>query len=200
MALRDDFELANQRAKGLQRSVPRVVAAHYDRKTGRVVIQLSSKLIVSFSPGDVEGLEDVKAAQLSEIEISPSGFGIHGWKMDAETGRADFYFAKLCGLDVFQPFYIAGREAHDQFGTELNHDPPGLAIVMRGNYSWNTSLQALSTLVCQFEIVTQRHEFAPRPGTTFPGDPSRPPPCAQSLAARIHNSPRTLPVLPDSSD
>jgi hypothetical protein len=84
MALRDDFELANQRAKDLQRSVPRVVAAHYDRKTGRVVIQLSSKLIVSFSPGDVEGLEDVKAAQLSEIEINPSGFGIHFPAVDAD--------------------------------------------------------------------------------------------------------------------
>src|ERR1035441_624960 len=84
MTLRDDFELANQRAKDLQRSVPRVVAAHYDRKSGRVVIQLSSKLIVSFSPGDVEGLEDAKAAQLSEIEISPSGFGIHFPAVDAD--------------------------------------------------------------------------------------------------------------------
>jgi len=53
MALRDDFELANQRAKDLEGSVPRVVGAHYDRQAGRVVIQLSSKLIVSFSPDDV---------------------------------------------------------------------------------------------------------------------------------------------------
>ena len=84
MALRDDFELANQRAADLKRSAPRVVAAHYDRKTGRVVIQLSSKLIVSFSPGDVEGLEEANAAQLGEIEISPSGFGIHFPAVDAD--------------------------------------------------------------------------------------------------------------------
>jgi hypothetical protein len=84
MALRDDFELANQRAKDLERSISRVVAAHYDRKIRRVVIQLSSKLIVSFSPNDVEGLEDAKAAQLSEIEISPSGFGIHFPAVDAD--------------------------------------------------------------------------------------------------------------------
>jgi hypothetical protein len=84
MALRDDFELANQRAKDLERNVPRVVAAHYDRKIRRVVIQLSSKLIVSFSPSDVEGLEDANAAQLSEIEISPSGFGIHFPAVDAD--------------------------------------------------------------------------------------------------------------------
>src|ERR1039458_769851 len=110
--------------------------------------------------------------------------------MAAETGRADFYFAKLCGLGVFQPFYIAGREAHDHFGPELNHDPPALAIVMRGNYSWNTSFQVLSTLVCQFEIVTQCHEFAPRPGTMFPGDPSRQP--------RVPNlPPRESIILPE---
>ena len=84
MALRDDFELANQRAKDLERSFPRVVAAHYDRKAGRVVIELSSKLIVSFSPHDVEGLEDAKASQMSEVEISPSGFGIHFPAVDAD--------------------------------------------------------------------------------------------------------------------
>jgi len=84
MALRDDFELASRRAKDLEASAPRVVAAHYDRKAGRVVIQLSSKLIVSFSPRDVEGLEDADAAQLSEIEISPSGFGLHFPAVDAD--------------------------------------------------------------------------------------------------------------------
>jgi len=84
MALRDDFELANQRAKDLEGSVPRVVDAHYDRKAGRVVIQLSSKLIVSFSPGDVEGLEGAGASQLTEIEISPSGFGLHFPAVDAD--------------------------------------------------------------------------------------------------------------------
>jgi hypothetical protein len=80
----DDFELANQRAKDLEGTVPRVLSAHHDRKTGRIVIQLSSKLIVSFSPGDVEGLGDAKASQLNEIEISPSGFGIHFPAVDAD--------------------------------------------------------------------------------------------------------------------
>ena len=84
MASRDEFELANQRAKALEGSVPRVVAAHYDRKARRIVIHLSSKLIVSFSPGDVEGLEDAKPSQLDEIEISPSGFGIHFPAVDAD--------------------------------------------------------------------------------------------------------------------
>ena len=56
MVSHDDFELANRRAKGLEGRVPRVLSAHYDRKTGRIVVELSSKLIVSFAPSDVEGL------------------------------------------------------------------------------------------------------------------------------------------------
>jgi hypothetical protein len=84
MVQRDDFEMANQRAKDLEGTVPRVVSARYDRRNGRVVIQLSSKLIVSFSPGDVEGLGDAKPSELSEIEVSPSGFGIHFPAVDAD--------------------------------------------------------------------------------------------------------------------
>jgi len=84
MASLDDFALANRRARELERSAPRAVAAHYDRKMGRIVVELSSKVILSFSPGDVEGLEDAKPTQLSAIEISPSGFGIHFPAVDAD--------------------------------------------------------------------------------------------------------------------
>jgi len=48
------------------------------------VIELSSKVIVAFSPRDVEGLENAKPSQLSAIEISPSGFGIHFPALDAD--------------------------------------------------------------------------------------------------------------------
>jgi len=84
MESRDDFEQANRRAKELELSIPHAVSARYDRKTGRIVIDLSSKLIVSFSPADVEGLEDASPSQLKEIEISPSGFGIHFAGVDAD--------------------------------------------------------------------------------------------------------------------
>jgi len=84
MALHDDFEQANQSAKDLAAHMPRAVSAHYDRKSRRIVIHLSSKLIVSFAPGDVEGLEGARPSQLDEIEISPSGFGIHFPSVDAD--------------------------------------------------------------------------------------------------------------------
>jgi hypothetical protein len=84
MASRDDFKRANQRAKDLKARVPRAVSAHYDRKTGRIVVHLSSNLIVSFSPADAQGLEGAQPSQLKEIEISPSGFGIYFPALDAD--------------------------------------------------------------------------------------------------------------------
>ena len=84
MESRDNFKLANKRAKDLQSSIPRAVSARYDRENGRVVIRLSSNLDVSFSPNNAQGLEKATPSQLDEIEISPSGLGIFFPKLDAD--------------------------------------------------------------------------------------------------------------------
>jgi hypothetical protein len=84
MGLHDNFALANQRAMELHGTIPTAVAARYDRKSGRIVVDLSSRLSISFSPRDAQGLERAKPSQLDEIEISPSGFGIHFPKLDAD--------------------------------------------------------------------------------------------------------------------
>jgi hypothetical protein len=68
----------------MQQSVPHAVDACYDRKTGHIVIHLNSKLILSFSPRDAQGLENARPYQLEEVQISPSGFGIHFPKLDAD--------------------------------------------------------------------------------------------------------------------
>ncbi len=84
MARYDKFEMANRRGERMRAAVPKATAAQYDRPTGRVVIHLSSKLDVSFSPHDAQGLENAKPSQLDEIEISPSGLGLHFPKLDAD--------------------------------------------------------------------------------------------------------------------
>jgi hypothetical protein len=84
MASHDTFESANRRAQELRESFPRAVSARYDPRRRRVVIALSSHLDVSFSPRHAQGLERATPAQLREIEITPSGFGIHFPKLDAD--------------------------------------------------------------------------------------------------------------------
>jgi hypothetical protein len=84
MVSRSSIELANKRGEELQREFPHAVSARYDRASGKVVVELSSKLTLSFSPQDAQGLENAKPAQLEEIELSPSGFGVHFPELDAD--------------------------------------------------------------------------------------------------------------------
>jgi hypothetical protein len=81
---KDEFEAGNQRAAAVLAKTPTAVAARYDRRTDRVVIDLSSRLTVSFKPQDAQGLEEAKPDQLAKIEISPSGLGLHFPKLDAD--------------------------------------------------------------------------------------------------------------------
>lgn len=83
MVSRGSIELANKRGEQLQREFPRAVSARYDRANGKVVVDLSSKLTLSFSPQDAQGLENATPAQLEDVELSPSGFGVHFPKLDA---------------------------------------------------------------------------------------------------------------------
>ncbi|SRR5229473_3773912 len=76
--------MANERARELQENLPKAISAHYDRKSRHIVVHLNSKLILSFSPHDAQGLENAKPSQLDPIEISPSGFGIYFPKLDAD--------------------------------------------------------------------------------------------------------------------
>jgi hypothetical protein len=104
MASPDTYEIATVRGEHLQSAVPRAVSARYDRESRRIVIDLSSKLSVSFSPRDAQGLERAKASQLEEIEISPSGFGIHFPKLDA-----DLYVPALLEGFLGSATWIAAR-------------------------------------------------------------------------------------------
>jgi hypothetical protein len=80
----EQFERANQRARRLRASAPRAVAACFDRRTGRIVIELNSRLEVGLLPHMAEGLEQASPAELEQGEITPSGYGIHFPKLDVD--------------------------------------------------------------------------------------------------------------------
>jgi hypothetical protein len=81
---RDEFDAANQRASALLARTPKAIAARYDRRDGRIVIDLSSDISVAFKPRNAQGLEHANASQLSKIEISPSGLGLRFPALDAD--------------------------------------------------------------------------------------------------------------------
>jgi hypothetical protein len=84
MASHDQLASATRRAERRRRTGPSAVAARYDRRSKRVIVRLSSGLDIAFSPTSAQGLENATSDQLTEIEISPSGFGLHFPRLDAD--------------------------------------------------------------------------------------------------------------------
>ncbi len=76
-------QLTNEPRNRLAKT-PTATAARYDRRIGRLVIDLSSGLSIAFKPGDAQGLERAKPEQMTKIEISPSGLGLHFPAIDAD--------------------------------------------------------------------------------------------------------------------
>ena len=84
MVTEHELAAANARAQELTSRVPRAISAKYDRHSRRIVVQLSSNLGIFFSPRDAEGLDQATPKELQDIEISPSGYGLHFPKLDAD--------------------------------------------------------------------------------------------------------------------
>ena len=81
---KDELTAANRQAADRARNTPIATGARYDRSTDRVVIGLSSGIEVAFRPCHVQGINHAKPHQLTKIEITPSGLGIHFPKLDAD--------------------------------------------------------------------------------------------------------------------
>lgn len=73
-------------AQGLMQVVPplQAVAARFDARKKRVVVELANGSSFSFPPALAQGLVDARPAELAEIQISPMGTGLHWPRLDAD--------------------------------------------------------------------------------------------------------------------
>jgi hypothetical protein len=73
-------------AQGLVQVVPalQAVAARYDARKKRVMVELANGSSFAFPPGLAQGLADARPADLAEIEISPMGTGLHWPRLEAD--------------------------------------------------------------------------------------------------------------------
>jgi hypothetical protein len=81
---REEIDAANRRATARLAKTPTATGTWYDRRHGRLVIELSNGMSIGFKPRDAQGLEHAKPEQLTQVEISPSGLGLHFPAIDAD--------------------------------------------------------------------------------------------------------------------
>ncbi|OIQ77350.1 hypothetical protein GALL_409570 [mine drainage metagenome] len=85
MAITDaDVKRAEGRMQARMKAGPRAVSARYDRRSARVVVHLDTGLELAFPSHLAQGLDQAKPDDLADIEISPSGLGLHFPKLDAD--------------------------------------------------------------------------------------------------------------------
>lgn len=80
----EDLGKAEQRMAELRKS-GYAVSAHYDPSQSRIVVELSTGIQLAFPAELAEGLDGASPQNLADIEISPSGLGLHWPKLDADV-------------------------------------------------------------------------------------------------------------------
>jgi hypothetical protein len=84
------YDEATQRGREALAKAPRAAAAHYDKKTDRLVIELINGTIIAIPRKNIQGLSEASSADVAEVELTPFGLGLH-W----ETLDEDFTVAGL---------------------------------------------------------------------------------------------------------
>lgn len=95
---------AEARGRELLETEPRALKAKYDAKSGRIVVDLSNGATYAFPASLGEGLAGATPAQLAEVEVLGSGFGLHWESLD---------------VDLSIPGLLAGRFGTRSWMSEL---------------------------------------------------------------------------------
>ena len=93
MTLSDaDVRRAEKRMRAQLQAQPHATEARYDRRAAKIIVSLSNGLELGVPVRLAQGFSGASAAELGDIEISPTGLGLHWPKLDA-----DLYLPALMG-------------------------------------------------------------------------------------------------------
>ncbi|MCP9494884.1 MAG: DUF2442 domain-containing protein [Pyrinomonadaceae bacterium MAG19_C2-C3] len=79
-------QVAEAAARSKQRleAEPRALAARYDKKSKRIVVDLSNNCTFMFPAEIGQGLSSATDSELAKVEIASGGYGLHWETLDAD--------------------------------------------------------------------------------------------------------------------
>ncbi len=80
----DEVRRAGRRMQERLRASARAVAARFDRRASRIIVRLDNGIELAVPTRLAEGLAGAKPADLADLEISPTGLGLHWPRLDAD--------------------------------------------------------------------------------------------------------------------
>ncbi len=100
-------EAARRGARSL-RTEPRARAARYDRRTGRVHVDLTNGCSFAFPARKAQGLQRASDTELAQVEILGLGFGLHWERLDVDLSVPGL-LAGLFGTKAYMDRQRAAR-------------------------------------------------------------------------------------------
>lgn len=79
-----EIDAALERGREAAAAEPRASSARYDRRIGRIVVELTNGCTFAFPPNLAQGLENATADELAEVEILGAGYGLHWETLDVD--------------------------------------------------------------------------------------------------------------------
>jgi Protein of unknown function (DUF2442) len=84
--LQAQINKARQAGETLDKTEPRAVKAWYELTSTRVFIELKNGVVIGFPYKLLQGLESATPEQVAEVEVTPSGYGLHWESLDLDLG------------------------------------------------------------------------------------------------------------------
>jgi hypothetical protein len=86
--LQQQFKDATQRAAAVDRRELRAVTASYDKRTKRLVVELTSGVVTHIPARLLQVLADASPQDIADVTLSPQGTALHWEKLDADFSVA----------------------------------------------------------------------------------------------------------------
>lgn len=82
-----DEEIAAANAEGERRirEDPHALSVRYDRKSGRIVLEMTTSCTLAIPARRIQGLADATDAELAEVELFDDGFALEWEKLDVHA-------------------------------------------------------------------------------------------------------------------
>jgi Protein of unknown function (DUF2442) len=84
--LQVQIDQARQLGESLDNAEPRAVKVWYDTQSEKVFIEMKNGIEMGFPYQLLQGLESATVEQLAEVELTPSGYGLHWGSLDVDLG------------------------------------------------------------------------------------------------------------------
>ncbi len=84
--LQTEIDRARKVGDGLDATESRAVKAWYAADTERIFIELNTEIVMGFPYQSLQGLKNATPQQLAEVEVTPTGYGLHWESLDVDLG------------------------------------------------------------------------------------------------------------------